>query len=101
MKLHDLQQELIDLFGQMSEAAVVNTDLLAAPFLSVEPEFYDPHNHKTILYVLEKQQVKTGIFPSFWANPTREARRATTTRFLQELVATGQYRSAFWRFAKN
>ena len=51
MKLHDLQQGLIDLFGQMSEAAVVNTDLLAAPFLSVEPEFYDPHNHKTILYV--------------------------------------------------
>ncbi len=100
LELSDLQQEWINLFWKMEKSERLNPDLLAAPFLSVEPEGYDPDRRKTILYIGKATGGAWGL-ESFKENPSRNARRAFTTEFLDAWIATGLYRSSFWQFAKK
>lgn len=100
MTLPDLQERWIDLFWQMSRDPSVVAHFLAAPFLSVEPKGYNPHNHKTILYI-GKATSGSWFLDGFRADPTVHARQATTTKFLGVDIDPDLFPSPFWKFARE
>jgi hypothetical protein len=72
---------------------------LAAPFLSVPPAGYDPTRVPSILYV-GKATAGNWWLSTYLGSRTVKERRQCTTDFLEKYVKTGEYSSAFWRFAQ-
>jgi hypothetical protein len=95
--LDEIQREWLELFFRLKD---IHGDRIAAPFLSVPPAKYDPASAPSVLYV---GQATAGEWyrDEFCESPTVDERRTRTTRFLEECVKTGCYRTAFWRFALN
>lgn len=75
-------------------------DRTAAPFLSAPPADYDPGAVTSILYVGKATETPWGL-ESFLRSPTATERRNFTAEFLKRYANTGEYTSAFWRFAHD
>jgi len=74
-------------------------DRIAGPFFSVAPANYDPMAVPSILYVGKATAGPWGL-SDFLSSPTVTERHEFTTDFLEE-INTGEYSSAFWRFAHD
>lgn len=75
-------------------------DRIAGPFLSVPPANYDPVAVPSILYVGKATAGLWGL-SDFLSSPTVTERHEFTADFLEEEINTGEYSSAFWRFAHD
>jgi len=73
---------------------------LAAPFLSVPPAGYDPARVPSILYS-GKATAGNWWLSTYLGSRTVKERRQCTADFLEKYVKTGEYSSAFWRFARG
>jgi len=96
--LDRLQECWIELFSQMRKDPAIDPCRLAAPFLSVEPDGYDPVRSQTILYI-GKATGKKWYRDEFLRDQNVADQRERTAQFLRECVVPEAYNSSFWRFA--
>jgi hypothetical protein len=97
--LEELQDKWLSLFWSMMSDEGIDRRQLAAPFLSVAPDGYDPIADQTILYIGKatggtwyREQFQQTTTPSDWRQKTQDC--------LKWMIEQG-YPTPFWRFART
>jgi len=93
----DTENKWLELFHELHDRY---PNRVAGPFLSVPPANYDPVTVPSILYVGKATAGSWGL-SDFLCSPTLTERHKFTADFLEGEVNTGEYSSAFWRFAHD
>ena len=99
MTLDKLQHLWIERFQIMQENPKLDAEKLAAPFLSVMPDGYDPAKHRGILLV-GKATGGEWYRSSFEEHRSVAERQKTTQYFIKDAANGGSDHRAFWRFAR-